>query len=171
MSWRTPVTLVVLLGLVIGAAWYGWQLFDKPYVDPFAERERSCVGERLKKGDQLRTRQVTINVYNDNGREGLASDTLAQLRRRGFRPGDAANAPRRASARRVAIYDAEPRSAAVRLVAAQFRGQVRTVKRPNIGSGVDVVVGSGYRGLARQAPKAVVVKATERICVPRRSPT
>lgn len=166
MSWRTPVTLLVLLAFITGAGWYGWQQFTAPMDN---EDERlSCVEKRLAKGSRLTPTQVTINVYNAGSREGLAGQTLDRLRRLDFRPGIAENAPSRIRVDGVAIYDSAPRSTAVRLVRAQFAGRVRVAARPDIAPGIDVVVGSDFKGTKPSAVRSVRLPRPEKVCVPGR---
>ena len=162
MSWRTPVTLTVLLVLVLGAGWYGWlNLFDSGDAD-----STGCVEEELAKGTRLRARQVLVNVYNAGDVDGLAGETMDALQQRGFRPGSAENAPERLRVRTVAVYDSQPGSAPVRLVALQLGEKAKVFKRPDIAEGVDVVVGSRFQGIDRQARLAVSVPGREEVCVP-----
>ena len=167
MRARTPITLLVLLVFVIGAGWFGWEQFNDPYDNPFGDSSE-CVDESLAKGTRLKARQVTVNVYNAGNREGLAGQTMERLQRRGFRSGTAENAPTRISVDRVAIYDSEPRSAEVTLVRRQFTGKVRLLRKPDIAEGVDVVVGSGFRGIERSAKTALQLSTSEDVCVPDR---
>jgi len=162
MSWRTPITLLALLAFVIGGGWYGWEQFTAPRD---TDAEPSCVVSELAKGSRLRSAQVLVNVYNAGSREGLASQTLDRLRSRGFRPGEASNAPTQIRVDKVAIYDRERTSTEVALVRRQFRGPVRVVDRPDIGEGVDVVVGNDYRGVDTRAPRSVLLPKSERVCV------
>jgi len=165
MRWRTPLTLLVLLGVVVTAGWYGWEQLNNPVDNPFAEQPR-CTDEQFGEGDRLQAEQVRVNVYNAGNLEGLAGATMDQLRRRGFRPGSAENAPADVSVDTVAIYDRLPESAAVRLVSKQFMGKVEVFRRPDIADGVDIVVGSGHRGIDPAASTNVQVSASEDICVP-----
>ena len=170
MRLRTGFTLVVLLALVAGAGWYGWAQFSEP-VDrnPFADPD-ACIDEDFAVGSRLRARQVQVNVLNAGNRDGLADDTLERLRRQGFLPGVAANAPSRIQVPSVAIYDADPRSAEVRLVRSQFNGAVSMRDKPDfgeeLGEGIDVVVGSGFLGVDRAARPFLRVRSAEEVCVP-----
>jgi hypothetical protein len=165
MSLRTPLTLAALLFIVVGGGWYGWRQFEEPFENPFGSPD-ACVDETIAAGDSLRRNQVLVNVYNAGTRDDLASSTLEDLVDIGFLRGDAANAPRRVDARVVTVIDKEPTSAAVRLVRAQFQGRVRVAERPDLGEGVDVVVGNGYLGLARHSPRTAPVRDDLDICVP-----
>lgn len=163
MRLRTSITLLVLLGIVAGTAWYGWQQFSTPADNPFADPR--CVDQRIAEGDRLSTRRVKVNVYNAGNRDGLAGETLARLGKQRFVTGVADNAPTRIRVRTVAIYHPEPRSAEVRLVREQFNGQVDVRRKPDIANGVDVVVGSGFRGLARKAPRSIQLSNAQQVCV------
>lgn len=164
MNWRTPITLLVLLVFLGGAGWYGWQQFSAPF-DSGGD-EAGCVTEKLARGSRLTARQVVVNVYNAGNREGLAGQTLNRLRQRDFRPGVATNAPSRIRVDEVAVYDSDPRSTEVSLVRQQFTGTVRVFRRPDISDGVDVVVGSDFRGIAREAPRSVRLPRSEEVCLP-----
>ena len=165
MRWRTPITLLVLLGVVVGAGWYGWEQFNDPVENPFAEQPR-CTDEKFAEGDRLEADQVQVNVYNAGNVEGLATTTMDQLRRRGFLEGTAENAPSDVSVDDVAIYDRQPESAAVRLVKKQFTGRVEVLQRPDIADGIDIVVGSRFSGIDSKAKTDVQISAEEDICVP-----
>ncbi len=166
MRWRTAVTLVVLLVVVTGAGWYGWQQFREPVENnPFTRNQ--CTDEEFAEGSRLRAEQVRVNVYNAGDRDGLAGQILDRLQRQGFLPGIAENAPSRLRVDTVAIYGAQPESVEVRLVRTQFSGRVTMRAKPDIGEeGVDVVVGSGFRGFDRTAPRFLRVRSAEEICVP-----
>jgi len=163
MSWRTPVTLIVLLAFVCGAGWYGWRQFRAP-ID--SNDDPSCVEAKLAKGSRLKARQVTVNVYNAGTREGLAGETLDKMQQRDFRTGEADNAPSRIRVDEVAIYDARPRSSEVTLVRRQLAGPVRVIAKRDIAAGVDVVVGSDFKGMVQGAPTSVRLSRSELACVP-----
>ena len=38
MNWRTPITMVVLLGVLLGAAYYGWNTIVTPDDDNKADK-------------------------------------------------------------------------------------------------------------------------------------
>jgi len=166
---RTPITLMALLLVLVGAAWYGWSQVDDPFDNPFAETP-DCVSKQINDGGKLTRKQVMVNVYNAGTRNDLASKTLSALTRRGFVRGDAANAPDRLEVGRVTLLDPDPKAAEVRLVRVQFKGKVEIRDKPNLGSAaVDVVVGNGYLGLKKNGPTSVRVSRGEEICVPPRT--
>ena len=65
---RTPLTLLILLGVLCYGAWWGWNnvIATVPPLPP-----EPCVQQTLP-NSQLRSTQVTVSVYNGGDRRGLA---------------------------------------------------------------------------------------------------
>lgn len=163
MNLRAPITLSVLVLVVVFGGWYGWRQFDQPVDNPFAQ-EPPCESQQV--AGTLARKQVLVNVFNASDREDLAATALRDLDRRGFSRGTAANAPAKLRVDTVLVVDPEPGSPQVRLVRAQFKGDVRVRRSGDLAQGVDVVLGRGYSGLLADAPRAVRVRGEREVCVP-----
>ena len=108
-----------------------------------------------------------MSVFNAGTTSGLADETLGLLRKRGFQPGEASNAPPTPT-RRVQVWSTIEDDAEARLVALQFGKTVKvTYSDVDLGPGVDVLVGDDFTGLSK-AKTTLRVKATQQRCV--RSP-
>lgn len=157
--------MVVLLGILLGAAYYGWQTIVEPAKEhpdaagPDTSPTPTCVREtRYHKGETIKARHVRVNVYNAGNVTGLAGDTLTDLHDKGFRRGEAANPPGDVTASNVTIFAKNKRGPKVLLVKRQFRGKVRVRHGPNLGRGVDVVIGSEFRGVLPYSRTTLTVK-------------
>jgi LytR cell envelope-related transcriptional attenuator len=175
VKWRTPITLAVLLAILLGAAYYGWQTV----VDPSTDTSQSpttptkstptpkpvCVQKKTyPKGFTVHAGAYTVNVYNAGGVSGQAGDVLAALHSKGFKEGVADNPPARVTASNVSILTPSPNSPIARLVQEQFKGKVLLVPGPNLGIGVDVVIGSSFVGVDPAAPDSLTLKAAATVC-------
>lgn len=163
----SAVTLLVLVGLLVVAAVWGWNaLFaTAPDDDPTAA-EGSCTTEQFKAGERIRSAQVRVSVFNAGTRSGLAGQTLGALTRRGFLEGETANAPADIDVVRVQVWSTVRNDPRARLVARQFGKKVRVrFADEDLGPGIDVIVGDEYRRLAK-APRALKVTKAQEICVP-----
>lgn len=161
----SAVTLLVLVGLLVGAAVWGWNaLFTA-----LPEEETTgatCTTEQLEAGDRIRSTQVRVSVFNAGTRSGLAGQTLDALTRRGFLEGETDNAPADIEVARVQVWSTVENDPRARLVARQFGKKVRVrFADEDLGPGIDVIVGDKYRGLAK-APRALKVTKAQEICVP-----
>lgn len=172
MNWRTPVTLVVLLGVLLGAAWYGWDTIVDPDDESKADNPRQpkqtqCANTTtIKKGQQVQARDVVVNVYNAGTRSGLAGETLDLLVRKGFRRGVAENAPSGITTwgNAAVVLPGGVGLPQTRLVHNQFLGLVKYVKGPALAAGIDVIVGDNFRGVNPDAQPFVRVHRTVEIC-------
>ena len=105
---------------------------------------------------------MQVSVFNGGTRSGLADETLAQLRERGFTPGDTGNAPSGTEVKRVRVLHHERNDLAATLVARQFgRSTKVVVTDTDLGPGVDVVVGNKFDKLAK-ARRVIVVRKLAR---------
>jgi hypothetical protein len=154
LNWRTPVTLLVLLGVLLGGAYYGWQTIVNPGDDtktekPTTKKPAECRKKvTIQKGSQVQAADVRINVYNAGIRSGLAGDTLASLVEKGFQQGIADNAPESLNATNVTVLLPNGENVPqTRLVHNQFVGLVRYADGPALAPGIDVIVGDGFRGV------------------------
>ena len=154
----SAVTMIVLLGLLVAGAWYGWQTMCAPLPgrdepEKTAAAEPECE-EGVARGDILRPADVTVSVYNAGSRSGLADQTLTELTTRGFGRGEVGNAPTEMEVVRfVRVLAPIRRDPAARFVALQFgRNTVVQKVEDNLGPGVDVIVGDDFAGLT-DAPK------------------
>lgn len=169
MTLRTPLTLLILVILCVAGTVIGWRLLtqDAPALDAGSSRGAACDDRQLSSGSKLRSRQIQINVYNAGSISGLADATMRSLSRRGFVAGVVDNAPGRAQAQNVLVLDPEPKSASVRLVAAQFNGDVVVRKRADdLNDGVDVIVGDDFQGIDQKAKTSLSVQSSTDVCVP-----
>ena len=152
----TAVTLLVLLALVGLGGYYGYRELFAPVGDDSSGSRRGgrdCE-DGLRKGETVRTRDVTVSVLNSGTRSGLAGQVQEQLVGRGFIAGTAENAPDDQQVRFVRILAPTSKDPAARLVAAQFGPKTYIQStRDNLGPGVDVVLGDGFKGLVRDAPR------------------
>ncbi len=152
----TAVTLTVLVALLVVGAYVGWRAL----LTPLEESEGTTTSEPgcadgVARGDTVRTRDVTVSVYNAGTRSGLAGQTQEELAARGFIPGDLGNAPDDLSSVRVVRVLAETRrDPAAKLVALQFGRGTRVQASPDLGSGVEVIVGDKFKGLEK-APRKI----------------
>jgi uncharacterized membrane protein len=174
---KTPLTLLVLALILAGAVFYGWRSVvasasstsTSPSPTPHT-RPRCTKVKHLVKGQRVRAADVVVNVYNAGHRTGLASDTMSKLARRGFRQGLVGNAPAKVTATNVTISTRTKRSPEVRLVAHQFHPPI-AYRRRDMGAGVDVVLGNGFRGLAAHAKPFLVVRRSVSTCANNSSAT
>jgi len=155
---RTPLTLLVLLGVLAYGAWWGYTNVLKPLPPPAAD---PCVEQKVTKG-QLTTGQVTVSVYNGGQRRGLAGDVGRALRERGFKLQRTANTGEKIGV--TVIIGAAAKNPEVLLVSGFFRGAViKADKRKD--RSVDVLVGDRYGGFNKNAKASVSVK-TPTVCLP-----
>ncbi|MBY9074361.1 LytR C-terminal domain-containing protein [Nocardioides sp. WL0053] len=164
----TAVTMFVLVGILVVGAILGWRsLFAELPGTATAggETSASCTTEPIKAGQRVRAAQVEVSVFNAGTTSGLADETLGLLRKRGFQPGEASNAPSDADVRRVQVWSTIEDDAEARLVALQFGKTVKvTYSDVDLGPGVDVLVGDDFTGLSK-AKTTLRVKATQQRCV------
>jgi hypothetical protein len=162
--------MLVLLGILLGAAWYGWATItsanddDEPSTETAPTDEPCASSQVYKKGTKIRAKTIRVNVFNAGVVTGLAGDTLDDLVARGFRRGAAENAPAGLTATNVTIITRTLNAPQVRLVASQFLGKVRVVEGDAIEPGINVVVGDKFRGVDERAERRLVLKRTVRTC-------
>lgn len=169
MNWKAPITMSVLVVLLVGAAYYGWQSVVSPSeagsgTTPTTTAAPHCdSGQKVRKGKRIDSTEVLVNVYNGGSVAGLATTTLTALERKGFRPGVADNAPPGASATNVTILTKHRGDPQVRLVAQQFKGNV-AYSHDNLRAGVDVVVGDQFQSVNPAAKRFLVLKRVVNTC-------
>lgn len=164
----TAITLMVLVAiLVLGVLLGVKSLFAPiPSGESGATASPDCTTKSVKKGQRVAASQVQVSVYNGGTRAGLADETMNDLRGRGFRRGEIGNAPEDSNVKRVQVWTTERIDPAARLVANQFGPGTRVrLVDTDLGPGVDVVVGDGFRDLAR-AKRAIVAKRSSSGCRP-----
>ena len=173
MNWRTPITMVVLLGVLLGAAYYGWNTIVNPgdnknSANPSGTKNSpTCTQKTIQKGSQIPAAEVRVNVYNAGSRSGLAGETLDLLVQKGFRRGVAENAPPDITTwgNATVILPGGQGAPQTRLVRNQFLGIVKYVNGPALAPGVDIVVGDNFRGVNPNAQAFVRVNRQVQACV------
>lgn len=175
MQWRTPITLAVLLMILLGAAYYGWQTVVDPATDKGASSTPTtptkstpklvCVKKQTyPKGTTVQASSFKVNVYNAGQVSGQAGQVLAELHARGFQTGVADNPPNGVTAKSVTIFTSSPDSPRAALVAKQFKAPVQLLKGPDLAIGVDVVIGPGFTGMATGAPSSLTLHKATTVC-------
>lgn len=167
MSWKTPVTLLVLLGVLFAAAYYGWSTVISATPDQHKATTTpapSCATKKVVTGRRLKARNVVVNVYNSGTVEGLAGRTLNSLKARGFKGGLATNAPAGLSTRTVMIVASVKTGPQIRLVALQFIGHVPVTVSHSLTPGVNVVVGDSFPGFRAAVRHGVPIKKPVKTC-------
>ena len=160
---RTPVTLLVLFGVLLYGAWWGYNNIIKPV--PSLPPE-PCVDQTVPKG-QLKANQVVVKVYNGGDRKGLAADVGRSLRTKGFRVILTTNTVEKIQ--KTVIVGADVNNPEVLFVESFFKeATVRSDQR--VDRTVDVLVGNKYGGFNKQAEATYRVETTT-VCLPSQTPT
>jgi hypothetical protein len=156
----SALTLLVLTGVLVVFLLVGWNQLSAP--GPWDEGSASDAdecAEGLRKGDLVRTSDITVSVYNAGTRAGLANRTQEELLARGFLPGDTGNAPDDVGqVRRVVVLAPREDDPAAVLTARQFGPKTKVREHEDVGAGVEVVVGDRYQGL-KKAPRRMRAQA------------
>jgi hypothetical protein len=161
----TGITLVVLCGILAAGAWVGWRTLMSPVSDD-EKQDAACSTTEVRRGDRVRSRAVTVSVFNAGNRVGLADRTRQGLVRRGFRDGGVGNTPSETKVVRVQVWTTQPPDVRAQLVSRQFKGKVPIrVVRENFGPGVVVVVGNAFDGLRPGAPRSIRATRSQSSCL------
>jgi hypothetical protein len=160
---RTPVTLLILLGVLCYGAWWGYTNVLKP-APPTPPTP--CVPQRISQGE-LRTTQVTVSVFNGGSKKGLAGDVGRSLRQRGFKVQRTTNTGEKI--KKTVIVGAGAKNPEVLLVQSFFKKAVVKVDK-RADHSVDVLVGDDYGGFNKKAKTTFAVKART-VCLPPQAAT
>ena len=156
---RTPVTLLILLGVLIYAAYWGYANVIRP-IPPAAPSP--CVPQPVAKG-QLKTSQVYIRVSNGGDRKGLAADVGRSLRAKGFHVTGTDNTLEKVN--ETVIVGAGAKDPEVLFVKTFFKGAVVVRADKRADHSVDVLVGNRYGGFNNKAKTSYTVAAST-VCLP-----
>jgi len=163
---RTAITMLVLLGILVAAAYVGWIGLTQG----LGESDRVASEDpgpacSTPPPETVRSRSVTVSVFNAGAPEGQATATMAALTGQGFDRGELADAPARVQVRGIVIRSGGLDAGVVELVRRQF-DRVRLAPKPKVlGPGVNVLVGEAFDGLAQNAPRTISVAQPPR-CSP-----
>jgi len=155
---RTPITLLLLLGVLAYGAWWGYTnvLAPVPATPPV-----KCVPQLVKAGE-LSSAQVVVNVFNGGSQKGLAGDVGRSLRQSGFKVQRTTNTAVKID--KTVIVGAGAKNPEVLLVQSFFKkSSIKVDKRPD--HSVDVLVGNSYGGFDKKAKTTLKVKAKS-VCLP-----
>ena len=156
---RTAVTLLVLVGILCAAAWYGWTSLNPGGdadgdAEPEATPTQQCT---TPEPVTTRARNTLVSVYNAGAPTGTGGLVMDALNARGFGRGTIDFAPRDIEVRGIVVWTDKPDSPAVRLVARQLRS-AKIRERVNVpGPGVNIFYGVPFTGL-RKAPRTITVQ-------------
>jgi hypothetical protein len=158
---RTPLVLLIFLGILVYGAWWGWTNIVKPVKSKPAH---SCVPTKVT-DKKLKTSQVTVQVKNGGDKRGLAGQVTKQLQGVQFNTRQPANTDKKI--KKTVIVGHSAKDPEVKLVKrffkkAKARGDHRSGRR------VDVLVGNGYKGFKKHAHRSYPVK-TKKVCLPKKS--
>ncbi len=154
----SAVTMVVLVGVLVVGAWFGWKTMSAPLPgedEPTKRAKPNCEGG-FAKGDLVQPGDITVSVFNAGSRSGLADQTQSELAARGFNRGDVGNAPTELeTVQFVRVLTKSPGDPTARLVALQFGANtVVQDTKLDLGPGVDIIVGDRFVGLV-DAPSEI----------------
>lgn len=143
---RTSVTLLVLIGFVVGAASYSWRNVVEADDEPATPASEGCAPAAPTAAPD--PAEIELNVYNSTDRNNLASEVGGQMQDHGFIVLDIANDPLAKSIDRPAeVRSRADNRAAARLVASMVPGAVFVADERNEAT-VDLVLGDGFESLA-----------------------
>lgn len=155
---RTPVTLLILLGILCYGAWWGWQNIVAP---PKQSPPPPCVKTKVT-DKTLESSQVTVQVFNGGDKKGLAGEISSRLADKDFIVLDPANTDKKVSG--TIIVGNKKSNPEVQLVKRFFKkAKVRGDGRSD--HTVDVLVGNKYAGFQAKAKTSYPVK-TRTVCLP-----
>ncbi|KUN10232.1 hypothetical protein AQI95_00370 [Streptomyces yokosukanensis] len=153
------VASVAVLGLV---GWGTLQLIDVFTGDTSTTAAASGTKEDCRTKAQAVARgtalpkpgDITVNVYNATARTGLAKDTADELRKRGFKIGNVGNASKefdkKVKSTGVLLGPAAAQRTSLAVLGTELAGAEQRTD-PRKGTDLDLVIGDGYKGLARPA--------------------
>ena len=160
---RTPVTLLILFGVLLYGAYWGYNNIIKPVP---ALPPEPCVVQNLPNG-QLKTGQVVVRVYNGGDRKGLAADVGRSLRGKGFRVTLTTNTVEKIQ--KTVIVGADVNNPEVKFVKTFFKESVVRADQ-RVDRTVDVLVGNKYGGFDNKAKTTYRVEA-DTVCLPSQTPS
>jgi hypothetical protein len=157
---RGPVTLLILLGIVAAAAWYG----SKAVLEnrPKPEAVVTCATTQARKDAQVKSSQVTVNVYNAGTRAGQARRIAAELRNRGFKVAIVGNISEKTKVKKAEVRSKQNTPQA-QLVAKQVSG-AKVHKDATHDTTVDLVIGDDLDALTAKAPTTLKITGKVVIC-------
>lgn len=163
----TTVTLVALVVVLAVMAAVGVKQALKPFPASKKKTEATgCAHPEKQVAKFLTRKDVQVSVFNAGDRSGLASATLGKVEAAGFAAGNAGNAPGTADVRRAIVWTTKQDDYSARLVALAFGPQTQVeVTKTDLGPGVDVLVGNGFRGLAKHAPTRIKLPKPVETCI------
>jgi hypothetical protein len=160
---RTLVTLLVLAGLVLLSAVWGWGQVTKPF--PGRVESAPCVTRTLDKGEKIFPQDILVNVLNAGERNGLAGTVLKQLQAAGFTSGVTRNAPGSTEVAKVEIWSKLPGGPDTQLLKSWFGPDTKVVARGGQYPGLVVVVGDEFHQLLK-GKKSLRASGPATICSP-----
>ncbi|AZM61365.1 MULTISPECIES: LytR C-terminal domain-containing protein [unclassified Streptomyces] len=97
---------------------------------------------------------ITVNVLNATTRSGLAQKTADELKKRGFKIGDVANAPeeydKKVKGTGVLLGPSSALDTALPVLGTQLPGAERRTDPARKGGELDLIIGDGFRELAKK---------------------
>lgn len=158
---RTPLILLILLGILVYGAWWGWTNIVKPVQ---SKPDNPCVPTKVT-DKKLKTSQVTVQVKNGGDKRGLASQVTKQLDGAKFHTKQPSNTDKKIT--KTVIIGEKAKNPEVKLVKRFFpKAKIHSDHRSD--RTVDVFVGNGYQGFKKHAKRSYPVK-TKKVCLPKKS--
>lgn len=155
---RTTVTMLVLVGILCAAAWYGWTRLSDAGAS-FSGDGEATPGEpcTTPEPETARAQQTVVSVYNSGAPTGTGGILMDALEARGFQRGAVANAPDDVQVNGLQVWTTDPESAQARLVARQLRGAEVEEHATTPGPGINIFIGREFNSL-RRAPRQMTIE-------------
>ncbi len=153
----TPITLLLLLGVLVYGAWWGYRNVTAPFAGNTPD---PCVTQNV--GKELKSGQVSVRVLNGGTQVGLAGRVGAELTGAGFKVTDVGNTSEIISS--TVVVGASKNAPEVKLVLGFFKGATVRADQRTDGT-VDVLVGDKYAGFNAKAARQISVPGGV-VCLP-----